>query len=80
TQIWQLISMGEGGSDSFREFAVVRPDLMEERSSDGRGALFWAWEFGNTRVVRYQNGVSSSSPLSINRAIVIISLFLSPTV
>ncbi|KAF4717978.1 hypothetical protein FOZ62_028341 [Perkinsus olseni] len=51
TQIWQLISMGEGGSDSFREFAVMRPNLMEERSSDGRGALFWAWEFGNTRAL-----------------------------
>eukprot|EP00397_Hematodinium_sp_SG-2012_P064034 GEMP01089676.1.p1 GENE.GEMP01089676.1~~GEMP01089676.1.p1 ORF type:complete len:196 (+),score=64.36 GEMP01089676.1:41-589(+) len=46
TKLWKLIH----GKDrhELEKLVFQYPDVLELRSSDGRGGLWWAWEYGNT--------------------------------
>jgi hypothetical protein len=51
TNIWRLCS--SGALDSFKELANREPSVIIMRSGDGRGALWWASEYGHDEMVKY---------------------------
>ena len=46
TRMWESIAGGR--LDGLLDIFAHTPDVANHRSEDGRGALFWAYEFKNT--------------------------------
>eukprot|EP00996_Jenningsia_fusiforme_P004284 NODE_5097_length_719_cov_23.653731_g4731_i0.p1 GENE.NODE_5097_length_719_cov_23.653731_g4731_i0~~NODE_5097_length_719_cov_23.653731_g4731_i0.p1 ORF type:complete len:171 (+),score=43.14 NODE_5097_length_719_cov_23.653731_g4731_i0:115-627(+) len=49
TQLWRLIH--EGNIDGLHRFASENPKWVHLRSADGRGALFWAFEYQQSEIL-----------------------------
>jgi len=49
TVIWQLINAGD--VDRFTQLMEHDADIWKYRSADGRGALWWAYEYGQDEIV-----------------------------
>ncbi|ETO27875.1 hypothetical protein RFI_09258 [Reticulomyxa filosa] len=49
TLVWQLIS--SGNNQQLHQFFIENPAVMSIRSADGRGALWWAWEYENANAL-----------------------------
>eukprot|EP00958_Prasinococcus_capsulatus_P008206 scaffold781_cov394-Prasinococcus_capsulatus_cf.AAC.29 len=49
TRMWSLISQGE--VSYIRSWVDTNPCVAKLRSEDGRGPLFWAYEFGRKEIV-----------------------------
>ena len=62
TLIWQLIDAGD--LTSLQQLFETDPDLAYIRSEDGRGPLFWAYEYERWDVVQFllDSGKSLSFP------------------
>jgi dolichyl-diphosphooligosaccharide--protein glycosyltransferase len=50
TRMWNLISSNR--NKELKEWLDEEPDVAHIRSSDGKGPLFWAYEYGNKKLVR----------------------------
>jgi len=48
--LWEIISQDR--AKELIEILTEYPEVAHVRSSDGRGPLFWAMEFGNKKIVR----------------------------
>eukprot|EP00397_Hematodinium_sp_SG-2012_P055715 GEMP01068199.1.p1 GENE.GEMP01068199.1~~GEMP01068199.1.p1 ORF type:complete len:179 (+),score=55.52 GEMP01068199.1:97-633(+) len=46
TNLWQMISKNDE-SGALENLVFRNPSVLERRSEDGRGALWWAWEYRN---------------------------------
>lgn len=51
SQIWQMIASDKG--HELTSLMIEHPEAVHVRSSDGRGPLFWAYEFGNEKFIRF---------------------------
>ena len=51
TNIWRICS--SGALDSLKELVNRDPSVIHMRSGDGRGALWWASEYGHEEMVKY---------------------------
>jgi hypothetical protein len=53
TDTWKMISESkqQGSTDPLETFLVNNPSVLKQRSEDGRGALWWAWEFGSAEAL-----------------------------
>mmetsp|Transcript_37690 Transcript_37690/g.61960 ORF Transcript_37690/g.61960 Transcript_37690/m.61960 type:complete len:185 (+) Transcript_37690:85-639(+) len=62
TLIWTLISTGQ--SMQLHGFIIEHPSVLMLRSEDGRGAIWWAWEFKNAEALAILavNGVDLHYP------------------
>ena len=49
TQLWQIIS--DGKTSALKSLLEQEPRAALLRASDGRGPLFWAHEYGQTKMV-----------------------------
>lgn len=49
TQMWRFCN--EGNLEAMRQYVAYFPDHVHHRSEDGRGALFWAYEYGKKDIV-----------------------------
>lgn len=49
--LWQLIASDNG--NELTNLMMEYPQAVHMRSSDGRGPLFWAYEFGNEKFVKF---------------------------
>jgi ankyrin repeat protein len=49
TNLWQVIS--SGNYEELETILSSNPDAVEVRSGDGRGALWWAYEYGRKDMV-----------------------------
>jgi len=49
TQMWQLIS--SGNVEGLNRFYQSNPRWVTLRSADGRGALFWAYEYQQSKII-----------------------------
>lgn len=49
TLLWQFISGNQ--NQQFHQFIIEQPRVITVRSSDGRGALWWAWEYENAEAL-----------------------------
>jgi len=49
TLIWTLVSSGQ--NYHLHRYFIENPKAMIARSSDGRGAIWWAWEYQNAEVL-----------------------------
>ena len=49
SDVWQLCH--EGNVEALRKWVEADPCLAESRAADGRGPLFWAYEFENADLV-----------------------------
>ena len=58
TLLWQLISTGN--MDGLLNLLQMEPETAMVRSTDGRGPLFWAKEYGNSEIIALlvKNGAS----------------------
>jgi hypothetical protein len=50
TALWQVIS--SHSFKQFRQLIAQHPAAVHVRAKDGRGALFWAYEFKNGNAAR----------------------------
>jgi dolichyl-diphosphooligosaccharide--protein glycosyltransferase len=48
--MWNLISSNR--NKELKAWIDEEPDVAHIRSSDGKGPLFWAYEYGNKKLVR----------------------------
>jgi len=60
TLMWQLISQGH--TDKLREVFEIAPDVAHIRSEDGRGPMWWAYEYGHDDIIELlkSQGVSDT--------------------
>jgi len=49
TNMWQLISSGD--LDELKKVLESNPEYASVRASDGRGPLFWAYEYGRKEII-----------------------------
>lgn len=49
--LWQMIAFDKG--DELTRLMMEFPEAVHARSSDGRGPLFWAYEFSNEKFIRF---------------------------
>lgn len=58
TQMWKAIS--EGQMDLLKQFAEAQPAVLHIRSEDGRGPMWWAYEYGRDDMIKFmrEKGVS----------------------
>jgi ankyrin repeat protein len=49
TQLWHLVS--SNNVDGLNLFVAQNPHWVHLRSADGRGALFWAYEYGRPQLI-----------------------------
>lgn len=49
TMLWQFINAGD--RTALERFVFRFPDVLEDRSADGRGGLWWAWEYRNVDAI-----------------------------
>lgn len=49
TNMWQLISSGD--LDELKKVLEANPEYATVRASDGRGPLFWAYEYGKKEII-----------------------------
>jgi len=50
TRLWEIVRQGDIGS--LKGWLQATPDLINLRAADGRGALWWAYEFGRMDMVQ----------------------------
>lgn len=58
SQMWELISQNR--VKEMIEILSDYPEAAHARSADGRGPLFWAYEFGNEKMIRILKKVGVS--------------------
>lgn len=54
TDLWQMIK--DGNTNELDNYLSQNPDAAFARSSDGRGPMWWAYEFKNREIVRLLKG------------------------
>jgi len=47
--MWEIVKENDG--TEFMELLALNPNLAHVRSKDGRGAMFWAHEFGRAEMI-----------------------------
>lgn len=60
-QVWRLVHSHD--NIALKELIESNPKAIHARSSDGRGALFWAYEYGNDVAVQLLE--QSGAPLDV---------------
>eukprot|EP01002_Notosolenus_urceolatus_P015002 NODE_7088_length_588_cov_24.467532_g6089_i0.p1 GENE.NODE_7088_length_588_cov_24.467532_g6089_i0~~NODE_7088_length_588_cov_24.467532_g6089_i0.p1 ORF type:complete len:139 (-),score=39.55 NODE_7088_length_588_cov_24.467532_g6089_i0:101-517(-) len=67
TELWQRIRTGD--ISGLKKMYAVDPNVINHRSGDGRGALFWAYEFGQTKIIALleKSGVDTTAACSDGR-------------
>jgi dolichyl-diphosphooligosaccharide---protein glycosyltransferase len=58
TIMWELVSKGR--VDELRSLLAQIPQAAHSRSEDGRGPMFWAYEYGQTEVIELLKSVGVS--------------------
>lgn len=64
TNIWKLIHSHD--TAGLKELIQNEPKAIHLRSADGRGALFWAYEYGNEAAVQLL--IQSGCPTDVKDA------------
>lgn len=61
TRMWNLISQKR--NKELKAWIDEDPDIVHIRSSDGKGPLFWAYEYGNKKLVSLlkKRGIDATS-------------------
>ena len=49
TRMWELIS--SGNANELKQWIRSDPDVVHVRAEDGRGPLWWAYEYGNKKII-----------------------------
>ena len=62
TLMWQLISNND--KRGLRDYLAQAPGLAHVRSSDGRGPMWWAHEYGRTEIVKFLKKLGVSDTLA----------------
>jgi len=50
SDLWRIIH--EGTLDELKRFVRMNPDVIHHRSEDGRGPLWWAYEYGKKDMIK----------------------------